>query len=321
MTSKGKGTAEVTGKLRHDALYAAKRPTVGDWVAAKQIDETNYTIHAVLPRINCLQRQKVDGDSEAQVVAANVDACFIVQSLHGDFNIPRLDRYIAFAANASVVPVVILNKADLVPEADELVEQVRLTYPEITVFMVSSISGVGVEQIREYMEPGKTYVAVGSSGVGKSTLVNVLSGTKLMKTSEVREEDQRGRHTTTHRQMFQMNNGALFIDTPGIRELALFDYNGLSGSFRDIEELAQNCKFKDCLHNDEPGCAVRKAIRTGVLDEKRLNSFEKMKREERGYKNKQIRLGKKVAKAKIKRSNVHYKDYIRGGDKTAWSRD
>ena len=320
MTSAGKGTAEVTGKLRHDALYAAKRPTVGDWVAVKPIDNASYIIHGVLPRTSCLQRQKVDGDPEAQVVAANVDACFIVQSLHGDFNIPRLDRYIAFAANASVVPVVILNKADLVPEAEALTEQVRQTYPDITVFMVSSVSGEGVGPIKEYMEPGKTYVAVGSSGVGKSTLVNVLSGTELMKTSAVREEDQRGRHTTTHRQMFLMDNGALFIDTPGIRELALFDYNGLSGSFRDIEELAQACKFKDCLHNDEPECAVREAIENGILDEKRLDSFYKMKREERGYRNKQILLGKKVAKAKIKRSNVHYKDYVRGGGKTSWNR-
>jgi len=229
-------------------------------VAVRPIGGSNYLIHAVLPRTSCLQRQKVDGDVEAPVVASNVDVCFIVQSLHGDFNIPRLDRYIAFAANAQVTPAVILTKADLVSEAEELTEQVRSTYPDLAVYMVSSVSGHGVDQVRELLQPNMTYVAVGSSGVGKSTLLNVLSGAELMKTSQVREYDQRGRHTTTHRQMFRLPNGSLYIDTPGIRELALFEYNGLGGSFGDIEEMASQCKFRDCLHQNEPGCAVQRAI-------------------------------------------------------------
>jgi len=282
-------------------------------VAVRPIGGSNYLIHAVLPRTSCLQRQKVDGDVEAQVVASNVDVCFIVQSLHGDFNIPRLDRYIAFAANAQVTPAVILTKADLVSEAEELTEQVRSTYPDLAVYMVSSVSGHGVNQVRELLQPNMTYVAVGSSGVGKSTLLNVLSGAELMKTSQVREYDQRGRHTTTHRQMFRLPNGSLYIDTPGIRELALFEYNGLGGSFGDIEEMASQCKFRDCLHQNEPGCAVQRAISSGELDPKRLDSYEKMKREEMTYKTKQILLNKKVSKAKIKRSNVHYKDFVRGG--------
>jgi len=282
-------------------------------VAVRPIGGSNYLIHAVLPRTSCLQRQKVDGDVEAQVVASNVDVCFIVQSLHGDFNIPRLDRYIAFAANAQVTPAVILTKADLVSEAEELTEQVRSTYPDLAVYMVSSVSGHGVDQVRELLQPNMTYVAVGSSGVGKSTLLNVLSGAELMKTSQVREYDQRGRHTTTHRQMFRLPNGSLYIDTPGIRELALFEYNGLGGSFGDIEEMASQCKFRDCLHQNEPGCAVQRAISSGELDPKRLDSYEKMKREEMTYKTKQILLNKKVSKAKIKRSNVHYKDFVRGG--------
>jgi len=282
-------------------------------VAVRPIGGSNYLIHAVLPRTSCLQHQKVDGDVEAQVVASNVDVCFIVQSLHGDFNIPRLDRYIAFAANAQVTPAVILTKADLVSEAEELTEQVRSTYPDLAVYMVSSVSGHGVDQVRELLQPNMTYVAVGSSGVGKSTLLNVLSGAELMKTSQVREYDQRGRHTTTHRQMFRLPNGSLYIDTPGIRELALFEYNGLGGSFGDIEEMASQCKFRDCLHQNEPGCAVQRAISSGELDPKRLDSYEKMKREEMTYKTKQILLNKKVSKAKIKRSNVHYKDFVRGG--------
>lgn len=322
MTSLGKGSAEITGKLRHDALYAAKRPAIGDWVAVKPINDEQYIIHAVLPRTSCLQRQRVDGDVEAQVVASNVDVCFIVQSLFGDFNIPRLDRYIAFAGSAGSTPAVVLTKADLVPEAEAIAQQVRLTYPDLSVHVISAVSGQGIEEIRETLETGKTYAAVGSSGVGKSTLLNVLSGVELMKTSEVREYDQRGRHTTTHRQMFCLPNGSLYIDTPGIRELALFEYDGLSSSFRDIEELAKKCKFSDCLHQNEPGCAVQKAIKSGVLDQKRLDNYEKMKREEGTYAAKQILLNKKVSKAKIKRSNVHYKDYVRGGGKRdSWKED
>lgn len=316
VTSWGKGSAELTGKLRHDALYSALRPAVGDWVAIRPVGEDNYLIHAVLPRISCLQRQKVDGNVEAQVVACNVDVCLIMQSLHGDFNIPRLDRYIAFATNAGVAPVIILTKSDLVPDAEEMTKQVHATYPDIAVFQVSALSGQGIEQVQELLVPCQTYVAVGSSGVGKSTLLNVLAGMKLMNTAEVREEDQRGRHTTTNRQMFCLPNGSLYIDTPGIRELALFDYDGLGGSFRDIEELATRCKFRDCLHIGEPGCAVQGAIQAGELDPKRLDSYEKMKREEKTYMSKQILLNKKVAKAKIKRSNVHYKDYVRGGEKS-----
>ena len=321
ISSLGKGRGELTGRLRYDALYAAKRPAVGDWVAVSPSAESSYLIHAVLPRTSCLQRQKVDGDVEGQVVACNADVCFIIQALQGDFNLPRLDRYIAFAANAQVSPVIVLTKADLVPEVQELGEQVRRIYPDIPVFIVSSLTGAGIMEIREQLEPFKTYVAVGSSGVGKSTLLNVLSGTELMKTAEVREDDQRGRHTTTHRQLFSLPNGALYIDTPGIRELALFEYDGLSSSFRDIEELALKCKFRDCGHRNEPGCAVQRAIRAGNLDEKRLLSYDKMKREENTYQSKQILLNKKVSKAKIKRSKVHYKDYVRGGAKNSWKSD
>lgn len=318
LTAEGKGLAEITGKLRHDALYAAKRPAVGDWVAVRTVGDAAYLIHAVLRRSNCLQRQKVFGDPEAQVVAANVDVCLIVQSLHGDFNIARLDRYVAFAVNGGVTPMIVLTKADQVAEAAELAEQARRTYASIPVHMVSAVTGEGVAELGKLIEPGRTYVAVGSSGVGKSTLLNVLSGSELMKTAAVREDDQKGRHTTTHRQMFSLPNGALFIDTPGIRELALFEYDGLGGSFQDIEDLAKRCRFSDCLHGDEPGCAVREAVEDGLLDPGRLASYEKMKREESTYRGKQILLAKKVSKARVKRSNVHYKDYVRSGSPDDW---
>ncbi len=318
LTAEGKGLAEITGKLRHEALYAAKRPAVGDFVAVRSAGDCNYLIFAVLPRSSCLQRQKVFGDPEAQLMATNVDICLIVQSLHGDYNIARLDRYVAFALNAGVSPVIVLTKADQVTEASELAERVRRTYADIPVYAVSAVTGEGIAELGKQIEPGKTYVAVGSSGVGKSTLLNVLSGSELMKTAAVREDDQRGRHTTTHRQMFSLPNGALFIDTPGIRELALFEYDGLDGSFQDIADLAKQCRFSDCLHGDEPGCAVRQAIEDGLLEPERLANYEKMKREESTYRDRQILLAKKVSKAKIRRNNVHYKDYVRSGSPRDW---
>lgn len=312
--------AELTGKLRYNTLYSAQSPVIGDWVAARKIDVDTYMIDSVLPRAGCLQRQKVDGDPEAQVLAANVDVSFVVQSLHGDFNLARLDRYIALAANAKVKPVVVLTKADLVPNASELAEQVKRTYQEIEVFVISAVTGQGTEELKNSLEPGKTYVALGSSGVGKSTLLNCLSGQQLMATSEVREDDQRGRHTTTHRQMFLLPNGSLFIDTPGIRELALFEHDGLDQSFKDVAELAHGCKFKDCGHDREPGCAVRRAIEAGELSEERLENYRKMQREAKAYKTKQILLNKKVAKTKIKRRNTHYKDFVRGGGRNRYNK-
>ncbi len=314
-TPRDTGNAEMSGKLRHQLYHAARRPAIGDWVAIREIGNGDWLIQAVLPRHSCLQRQKVDGDVEAQVIAANVDICLIVQALEGDYNPARLDRYIALAQETAVQPVVVLTKADLAPAADEMASQVQQAHADVDVHVVSAIDGTGLDQLQQALLPGKNHVAVGSSGVGKSTLVNLLSGQQLMKTGDVRQDDSRGRHTTSHRQMFMLPGGALFIDTPGIRELALFAHSGLGNSFQDIEQLARQCKFNDCTHQDEPQCAVRAAIENGQLPRQRLDNFRKMQREAHLEKQKQILLNKKMSKKKIKRSKVHYKDFVRGASK------
>ncbi len=314
-TALGIGNAEMSGRLRHQLYHAARRPAIGDWVAARKTGSGDWLIQHVLPRHSCLQRQKVDGDVEAQVIAANVDICLIVQALDGDYNPARLDRYVALARATGTQPVVVLTKADLAATADEMAGQVRQAHADIHVHVVSAVEGTGMEQLKTAILPGKTHVAVGSSGVGKSTLVNLLAGKQLMKIGEVRQHDSRGRHTTSHRQMFLLPGGALFIDTPGIRELALFEHSGLGGSFQDIEQVAQQCKFNDCTHHDEPQCAVRAAIDSGQLTQERLDSFRKMQKEAHLEKQKQVLLNKKMSKKKIKRSKVHYKDFVRGGSK------
>lgn len=309
----GKAAAFLSGKLKYEAYNSARLPVIGDWVAVSRKDKESWVIIDVLPRQTCLQRQRVDGDVEPQAIAANVDTCLIVQALAGDFSLARLDRYVALAETAGVKPVVVLTKADLVAKAHQLALQVELAHPAIAVHVVSAVTGQGVDELKKAIELGKTHVAVGSSGVGKSTLLNLLAGEEIMKTASVREYDSRGRHTTSHRQMFILPDGAFFIDTPGIRELALFEHCGLTGSFRDIEQLARNCKFKDCAHESEPGCAVRQAIENGELAPERLKSYRKMLREAKLYKQKQVLLDKKLAKAKIKRGKAHYKDFVRGG--------
>lgn len=275
-------------------------------------DATKYIIQTVLPRTGCLERQEADG-IDSQPIAANVDVCFLVQALGRDFNLARLARYVALAQGAGALPAVVLTKADLAEDVQGAKEQVQQAFPQAHVFAVSSLTGEGIPEIQAYMESGKTYVALGSSGVGKSTLLNAMENRELMKTGVVRDEDQRGRHTTTHRQLFALHNDALYIDTPGMRELALFTHEGLEGSFRDILELAENCRYKDCLHQREPGCAVRQAIYDGELDEGRLDSYRKLKKEERMFHSKQILLTKKVANTKKKRNKTHYKDHMRGG--------
>lgn len=313
--------AEISGKLRHNALYAARRPVTGDWVAVQKADSEKYIINAVLPRSSCLQRQQVNDNPEAQAIAANIDVCLIIQALAGDYNLARLDRYIALAINAGATPHIVLTKADLVPEADELAKAVQNHHPGVKIDVVSAVSGAGVDQLRQQLNPGRTYVAIGSSGVGKSTLLNVLAAEELMKTASVREEDHRGRHTTTHRQLSVLPGGALYIDTPGIRELELFAPGGLTGTFQDIETLAAACKFRDCTHENEPGCAVRRALESGELTQERLSNYHKLLQEEGMFHKKQIRLNKKVSKTRIKRRGVHYKDYVRGGTDKDWLGD
>jgi len=313
-TKKGEREAQVSGKMIFETLYASKNPTVGDWVVIEYNDCGPSVIKGVLPRASCLQRQEADG-IEAQVIGANVDLCILVQSVIGDYSIARLDRYIAMVWDAGSTPMVVLTKTDLVSEEEVIlkVKELEYAFPGVDVLAVSAVTNEGIDKLWPLLEPHKTYMVLGSSGVGKSTLLNILMEEEIMKTAEVREDDQKGRHTTTHRQMFTLKNGALYIDTPGMREVGLFNYEGLDKAFSDVGKLAKNCKFADCKHRDEPQCAVQEAMETGRLSQDRWESYLKLKTEEKIHRRKQITLQKKAAKAKIKRQKSHYKDFKRGG--------
>jgi ribosome biogenesis GTPase / thiamine phosphate phosphatase len=276
----GESRAAVSGRLRFAANGdPAAFPAVGDWVAIESGPHGEPTIQALLPRRTALIRQAAGRRTEAQVVAANIDVVFVVASLKGDLNLRRLERYVALAWESGAEPGVILSKADLASDPTTTLADVRAVAAGTSVLLVSSLDGRGVAAVRERIGSGRTAAFVGSSGVGKSTLLNALAGETRAEVGEVRAGDGRGRHTTVRRQIHVLPGGGLVLDTPGMRELAMWDGDGLEGSFADIEELAAGCRFSDCAHVSEPGCAVRAAIVAGRLSPVRLASMRKLERE------------------------------------------
>lgn len=278
LTAEGECLARVTGRLRYEASGRADFPAVGDWVAARIGCDAQATIHAILPRRSRFSRKTAGDEAEEQVVAANVDTVFLVMGLDGDFNPRRLERYLTVAWDSGAAPVVLLSKADLSDDPDARRRDIEaLGAPT---HLVSAKTGLGLEAIGAYLKPGRTVALLGSSGVGKSTLVNRLLGEERLRTREVRASDDRGRHTTSTRQLLALPGGALVIDTPGMRELQLWDSaGGLGATFADIEELGAGCRFGDCGHAREPGCAVRAAIAEGRLEPARLESYHKLQKE------------------------------------------
>lgn len=277
-TPHGERAAVLSGRLRHQARTREDLPATGDWVV---VDEGHGTaaIHAVLPRRSLFRRKAAGDTTEAQVLAANVDVAFVAAALPADVNARRIERYLALAWESGAVPVVLLTKADLVDDVDAAVRGVRAVAPGVDVAAVSSLTGAGVDALARWLRPGRTAVLLGSSGVGKSTLTNLLLGTGALRTGAVRD-DGRGRHTTTHRQLVRLANGALLIDTPGMRELQLWTADaGLEAAFADVEGLAARCRFGDCAHRTEPGCAVRAAVEHGALEPARLESWRRLRRE------------------------------------------
>jgi ribosome biogenesis GTPase len=273
--------AGLTGRLRHDAQNAADLPVVGDWVVVKPADGgASAVIHDILPRKTRLSRNVAGQRTEEQVVAANVDTVFLVMGLDGDFNLRRMERLLATAWESGALPVVVLNKADLSDDAEARRRDVERVAPGVAVLLLSAREDRGLEQLRPFLNEGETVVLIGSSGVGKSTLINRLLGRDVMRTAEVRDGDDRGRHTTTHRQMFELLGGGLLIDNPGLREIQLWSSDGALGdTFEEIEALAEKCRFSDCQHSSEPGCAVLAAVGEGNLAEERLNSYRNLQRE------------------------------------------
>ncbi len=273
--------ARVSGHFRHHADSGSEYPVVGDWVAADAPGTDGETIiRGVLPRKSKFSRKVAGVKSEEQVLVSNVDTVFLLMGLDGDYNPRRLERYLVVAHDSGASPVVVLTKSDLSPDVKSDLEECALLAPNVPVVALCSLTGAGVEGIRGHLRPGDTAVLLGSSGVGKSTLLNHLLGEEAQVTQEVRETDSHGRHTTTHRQMFRLDNGALLIDTPGLRELQLWTAgSGMADTFPDIIELGAGCRFSDCRHESEPGCAVKRAVDEGRLSEERWESYGKLKKE------------------------------------------
>jgi len=268
------------GELRAPAAPRLARggdlPAVGDWVA---VDRTRGVVEAVLPRRTALSRKEVWHAVREQVLAANVDVAFLVQALPHDFNARRLERYLAMAWESGAQPVVVLTKTDLVEDVEPWLAEVETTtLGAAPVVALSAITGEHLDDVRPFFDDNKTAVLLGSSGVGKSTLVNVLVGEDLLATREVREGDHRGRHTTVHRELILLPGGGIVLDTPGMRELQLWDAD-LEQTFGDIEEIAARCRFNDCAHGREPGCGVRAALADGTLSHDRWTSYVKLQRE------------------------------------------
>lgn len=285
----GELTAEVSGKIRHAARSRGDFPAVGDWVAVSaRPQEGKATIQALLPRKSSFSRKAVlsggmpdtGGKTDEQVVATNVDTVFLVCGLDGDFNLRRIERYLAVAWDSGADPVVLLNKSDLCSDVAAQVREAESCAFGVPIHVLSAVKKDGLDALDVYLDAGKTAVFLGSSGVGKSTLINSLLGDGRLKVGAVREYDGRGRHTTAGREMILLPTGGIVIDTPGMRELAMWDdEEGLAKTFEDIERLAEACRFRDCSHQHEPGCAVQEALEDGSLDRGRFRSYIRLRKE------------------------------------------
>jgi len=294
VTECGEVTAVLKGSFYHNATERDAFPCVGDFVFVKHNTSGVSQIAKVLPRHSKFSRSDFSGHSAGyvktvleQVVATNFDYVFILSSLNADFNINRIMRYVTQARQSGGKPVIILTKADLAENFSTHVEEVKKTIPEVLIHAISSHTGLGLDELNEYLQPSKTIVFLGMSGVGKSSLVNVLMDNEVMEVSGIREDDSRGRHTTTHRQLFMLKSGAMLIDTPGMRELGLLDVDdGISIGFADVEDLFANCKFSNCKHKTEPKCAILSALASGELSKERWEMYLRQTQENNFAKNK-----------------------------------
>lgn len=281
MSEQGVKSARTTGSMRHNAADRAGLPAVGDWVSAEALpNEKVVLIRRILPRRTKLSRKAAGETMEEQVIAANLDTVLVMTALNADFNVRRLERFLTVSLESGATPVLVLNKLDTCDAPGPFLEQAKIAAGSAPVVAISAKTAAGLDALNAWIKPGLTIGLIGSSGVGKSTLVNRLAGNEDIKTAETRSKDERGRHTTTHRQLFILPGGGILLDTPGMREMQFWDSEqGLAKTFDEIEALAPNCKFKDCAHDSEPGCAVKAAVAAGTMAADRLESWSKLKKE------------------------------------------
>ena len=275
--------AELVGKLIYSAASPIDYPTVGDWVFANFYDENTFSIiHEILPRKSLLKRKTPGKKIDFQLIAANIDVAFIVQSLDENFNLRRLERYLVMINESNIRPIILLSKSGLTTSEDiaNRIGKIQKIMPLLHVQPFSNENESGLKNVKDLLNPGLTYCLLGSSGVGKTTLLNNLIGESIFKTKTVREKDSKGRHATTHRQLTKLDCGAMVIDTPGMRELGNFSVEtGIDETFAELTELSEKCQFNDCTHVNEKGCAVLKAVKDGQLSKKRYQNYIKMKKE------------------------------------------
>lgn len=291
----------VFGRLKSSVYYLNGSeifPITGDFVLINYNPNGDSQIIKTLERKSFFSRRDPLPGKGEQAIVANFDYVFIMQSLNHDFNIRRMERYITLVLQSGAIPVIVLTKADLTDDFSEQMLAAQKIAPGIGVYAISTKTGYGMDALADYMKPGKTIVFLGSSGVGKSSLVNTLAGREIMAVGDIRENDSKGRHTTTHRQLFMLQNGVMIIDTPGLRELGMWDVSsGLGEAFSDVESYFGRCKFRNCRHQNEPGCAVREAIEKGELSRQRWESYLKLKQEAEYTEDKIMYLRKKTGMA------------------------
>lgn len=278
--------AEVTGKMMHAAGGSEDYPAVGDWVVLYPQDDTHATIMELIPRRTVLRRRETGRRQGEQIIAANVDTAFIVMAADRDFNLNRLERYLTIIYDGDVEPMIVLNKSDLLTEEEKTLNKDVLiaNYPDIPVFLTSVVSGENIQELKSSLTEGRTFGFIGSSGVGKSSLINMFLEEARQDVAHISDKTAKGRHTTTYRELIVLQNGSLLIDTPGMREVGLSNVgDGLDLTFDEITELAASCRFRDCTHTTEPGCAVLKAVEDGELDSRRLENYLALRREADHY--------------------------------------
>lgn len=316
---RGEFLAKITGKQIFRSSSQEDYPAVGDWVSISELDEGKAIINVILPRKTLIKRKR-GGNKDVQVIAANIDVVFVVESVGRDFSLSRFERYFAIAGSGKIKPVIILNKIDLISreELDEKMHEIRKRFGNIDVILTSTIAYKGLDDLKEYIKRGKTHCFLGSSGVGKSSLINCLLGGEKIKTREIGRHSGRGKHTTTSREMHFLENGGIVIDNPGMREIGMADSQvGIENFFDEISSIAEKCKFKDCKHICEPGCAVLDALNSGEIDKEKYSNYIKLRKESEFFdmnevekREKERRFGKFMKKAKKELKNFRHKDYL-----------